>query len=219
MSKARVAIVDDHPVVREGLKKVIDQQPDLAVCWDGETAASAVQAIPAARPDILIVDLALAGMDGLELVKNLRALHPQLPVLVLSMHDENLFAERALRAGARGYIMKHEAPENLLLAIRRVLAGDIYLSRKMQTKTLDQITGARAGGGGSPLDLLSDRELEVFRLLGQGQATRQIAGQLNLSIKTVETYRAHIMEKLNLSSATELVQRAFQWVHEPKSGS
>ncbi|HEX4019747.1 MAG TPA: response regulator transcription factor [Acidobacteriaceae bacterium] len=202
--------MDDHPLLRQGLALLINREPDLAVCGEAEEAQSAMKAIAAKQPDILIADISLNGPDGLDLLKNLRTLYPDLPVLVLSMHDESIYAERALRARANGYIMKQEATEKVLVAVRRILGGDIYLSDRMANKLLHQYISGASADMHSRLSALSDRELEVFRLIGEGRGTRQIAEKLHLSIKTVETYQAHIKEKLSLRSGRELVQHAIQ---------
>src|ERR1700678_563024 len=207
--KKTVFVVDDHPLLRQGLAMLINRESDLMVCGEAEEAPTAMKALAAARPDILIVDISLNGPDGLDLLKNIRALYPSLPVLILSMHDESIYAERALRARANGYIMKQEATERVLVAVRRILAGDIYLSDRMAHKLLHQYISGSADIN-SRLSTLSDRELEVFRLIGEGRSTRQIAEKLHLSIKTVETYQAHIKEKLSLHSGRELVQHAIQ---------
>ncbi len=209
--KSRVFVVDDHPIVRQGLMLMINAESDLMVCGEAEEAQSALQAIVESSPDILIVDISLNGPDGLELVKHVRALLPEIPILVLSMHDEATYAERALRARANGYIMKQEATEKVLIAIRRILSGGIYLSDRMANKLLQQHVGGSAATGQSRITELSDRELEVFRLIGDGHATRQIAEELHLSVKTVETYQAHIKEKLLLRTGRELVQHAIFW--------
>src|SRR5271170_3171801 len=207
MKKKTVFIVDDHPLLRQGLSLLINREQDLVVCGEAEEAQTAMKAIAAQEPDILIADISLNGPDGLELLKNLRALYPNLPVLILSMHDESIYAERALRARANGYIMKQEATEKVLVAVRRILGGDIYLSDRMANKLLHQyISGATADLNSR----LSDRELEVFRFIGEGCSTRQIAEKLHLSVKTVETYQAHIKDKLSLRSGRELVQYAIQ---------
>jgi DNA-binding NarL/FixJ family response regulator len=209
VEKKTVFIVDDHPLLRQGLALLINREQDLAVCGEAAEAQTAMKEIAAQRPDILIADISLNGPDGLDLLKNLRGLYPNLPVLILSMHDESIYAERALRARANGYIMKQEATEKVLVAVRRILGGDIYLSDRMANKLLHQyISGAPADM--TRLSTLSDRELEVFRLIGEGRSTRQIAEELHLSIKTVETYQAHIKEKLSLQSGRELVQHAIQ---------
>ena len=209
VKKKTVFIVDDHPLLRQGLALLINREQDLAVCGEAAEAQTAMKEIAAQKPDILIADISLNGPDGLDLLKNLRGLYPNLPVLILSMHDESIYAERALRARANGYIMKQEATEKVLVAVRRILGGDIYLSDRMANKLLHQyISGAPADM--TRLSALSDRELEVFRLIGEGRSTRQIAEKLHLSIKTVETYQAHIKEKLSLQSGRELVQHAIQ---------
>ena len=209
--KLKVFLVDDHPIVRQGLAQMINREPDLTVCGEAQEAASALQAISTERPDILIVDISLVGPDGLELVKNIRLRHSSLPVLILSMHDESIYAERALRAGANGYIMKHEAAERVLVAIRQVLNHEIYVSERVASRMLHHyITGSPAAGQ-SPLADLSDRELEVFRLIGEGHSTRAIAEELHLSVKTVESHQAHIKDKLSLKNGRELVQHAIQW--------
>jgi DNA-binding NarL/FixJ family response regulator len=208
--KKTVFIVDDHPLLRQGLALMIDREPDLMVCGEAEEAHAALKEIAALKPDILIVDISLKGPDGLDLLKNLRTLYPDLAVLILSMHDESIYAERALRARANGYIMKQEATEKVLVAIRRILAGEIYLSEKMASKLLHQFISGASWNEKSRLSALSDRELEVFRQIGEGRTTRQIAENLRLSIKTVETYQAHIKEKLSLRTGRELVQHAIQ---------
>jgi len=209
--KKTVFVVDDHPIVRQGLALLINRESDLVVCGEAEEMQSALSAIQTVRPDILIVDISLNGPDGLELLKNIRLTSPRLPVLILSMHDESIYAERALRAGANGYIMKQEATEKVLVALRRILSGEIYVSDRIANSMLRHyVRGATASGQSSVSDL-TDRELEVFRLIGEGQGTRQIAEALHLSVKTVESYQAHIKEKLSLRSARELVQHAVEW--------
>jgi DNA-binding NarL/FixJ family response regulator len=215
LRKKNVFVVDDHPLLRQGLALMINREADLAVCGEAEEAQAAMKAIAAKPPDILIADISLNGPDGLDLLKSIRTLYPDLPVLILSMHDESIYAERALRARANGYIMKQEATEKVLVAVRRILGGDIYLSDRMANKLLHQyVSGQNVSGASvnqnSQLSVLSDRELEVFRLIGEGRSTRQIAEKLHLSIKTVETYQAHIKDKLSLRSGRELVQHAIQ---------
>jgi len=206
----RIMLVDDHPVMREGMLQLINHQPDLSICGQYEDAATAFAAIPMLSPDLVVIDLSLKGSSGLELVKNSRASYPKLRILVLSMYDESLYAERVLRAGAAGYIMKEEATENVLDAIRQVLGGGVYLSEKMNAKLMRQWIGGKPTERGFSLERLSDRELEVFGLIGQGKGTRQIAKHLRLSVKTVESHRAHIKEKLNLKDANELVHTAIR---------
>jgi len=217
--KARVLVVDDHPVVRQGLRLLIDHESDLEVCAEAETVADALEAITKHKPDVAVVDLSLRGTSGLELIKDIRVRHADLPVLVLSMSDESVYAERALRAGARGYLMKEAATDEVLTALRRVLDGGIYLSDAMASRLLAQLVRGVPADGGSPVDRLSDRELEVFGLIGRGLGTSEIARRLHLSPKTIETYRAHIKQKLNLADATELLQHAIHYVRESEGGS
>ena len=216
--KKRVFVVDDHPLLRQGLALLINQQLDLEVCWEAEEAQAVMQAIAKEVPDIVIVDISLNGPDGLDLLKNIRASHPDLPVLILSMHDEAIYAERALRARANGYIMKQEATEKVLVAVRRILNGEVYLSDRMANKMLRQCIGGTPAAIQSHISALSDRELEVFCLIGEGRGTREIAEELHLSVKTVETYQAHIKEKLSLHSGRELIQHAIQWKIDEKAG-
>jgi len=209
--KKMVFVVDDHPIVRQGLALLINQEADLAVCGEAQEMHSALSAIHATKPDILIVDISLNGPDGLELLKNIRLTAPRLPVLILSMHDESIYAERALRAGANGYIMKQEATEKVLIALRRILSGEIYVSDRIGNSMLRHYVRGADPSEHSSISDLTDRELEVFRLIGEGHGTRQIADALHLSVKTVESYQAHIKEKLSLRSARELVQHAVRW--------
>jgi DNA-binding NarL/FixJ family response regulator len=218
VTKRRILVVDDHPIVRQGLALMINREPDLVVCGEAEEAMGAMHVLASSRPDLLIVDISLNGPDGIDLLKSIRISHPCLPVLILSMHDETVYAERTLRAGANGYIMKQEATENVLVAIRRILSGEIYVSTRIANQMLKHyITGSGTLRNSSIADL-SDRELEVFRLIGEGHGTRQIAEELHISIKTVESYQAHIKEKLSLRSARELMQRAIQWNMNEKVG-
>jgi DNA-binding NarL/FixJ family response regulator len=215
--KVRILVVEDHPVVRQGLAQLINAEPDLVVCGEAETAADALKAVAAQQPDVVIIDLSLKGTSGLELIKDVKVRHPRLPMLVLSMSDENIYAERALRAGARGYMMKEEATDKVLVAIRRVLTGQVYLSDPMAAKMLHQFVAGDPGAN-SPVDRLSDRELEVFELIGRGLGTSEIARNLHLSPKTIETYRAHIKEKMGLETAQELFQHAIQYVQNMAGG-
>ena len=210
--KRRVLIVDDHPLLRDGLAKVLNQQDDLMVCGEASDARGGLAAISKCHPDVVIADLAMEGGNGLDLIKDIRALHAHLPVLALSMHHENLYAERAIRAGARGYVMKREPVGVVVAALRKVLDGHMALSETMVSRLLDPANRRKDAFAGSPADLLSARELDVFGLLGQGLGTRQIATTLRVAASTVETHRASIKLKLGLASATELVARAAQFV-------
>lgn len=211
VAKQKVFVLDDHPIVRQGLALLINQEPDLVVSGQAEEAHSALKGIAACRPDIVIVDISLSGPDGLDVIKTIRTTDASLPVLVLSMHEETVYAERALRAGANGYIMKQEATEKVLVALRRILNHEIYVSERIASKLLRQYVSGTVTAKQSPVSELTDRELEVFRLIGEGHGTRQIADELHVSVKTVESYQAHIKEKLSLRSARELVQHAIQW--------
>lgn len=211
--KRRVLVVDDHPIVRQGLAALINREPDLVVCGEAATVPDAMAAIETLKPDIALVDLSLSGASGIELIKLLRRRPERIPILVVSMHDESLYAERMLRAGARGYIMKQEATDRVLTAIRHVLTGEIYLSEQMISRILRKLVEG-PDSAGVPLERLSDRELEVFQMIGQGMGTRQIAEKLGVSNKTVETYRTHIRRRLELRNAGELFERARQWVQE-----
>ena len=212
--KKRVIIVDDHPLFRDRLSQLINHELDMEVCGESETAEQAIQLIRSLTPDLVIVDITLKGSSGLELIKGIRALSIGIPVLVLSMHDESLYAERALRAGATGYITKNQAADEVLAAIRRVLTGEIYLSDKMTSVFLRSLTTTGAKSMPRPVDRLADRELEVLELIGRGNTTRQIADKLQLGPATVDTYRARIKEKMNLRNATELQHFAIRWVRE-----
>jgi DNA-binding NarL/FixJ family response regulator len=216
-SKRKVLVVDDHPIVREGMALLINREPDLMVCADAEESNSALEIIENLRPDLAIVDISLPGRDGLELLKTIRAKDSQLPVLILSMHGETTYAERALRAGANGYIMKQEATDKVLIAIRRILNREIYVSEQIANRMLRHFAGAHGDRDRSPLDGLSDRELEVFRRMGEGQSTRHIAEELHLSVKTIETHQARLKEKLSLRSSRELVQYAIESVLAEKA--
>ena len=209
----QIILVEDHPIVRQGLAQLINHQPGLKVIGEAETSGKALDLVRANKPDLVILDVSLPRTNGLELIKQIRAERPHLPMLVISMHDEMLYAERSLRAGARGYIMKKEPSEKILLAINRVLKGEIYVSDRMKQKMLQYlVNGQTPNEDSSPLDHLSDRELEVFQLLGNGFATRQIAEHLNLSIKTIESYRENLKLKLNVKTGAELIQHAIQWM-------
>jgi DNA-binding NarL/FixJ family response regulator len=207
----RIMLVDDHPVVREGLAESIERESDLTVCAQAEERAEAVQLLESARPDLVVVDLMLKNSSGLELIKDIHARWPRVLVLVVSMHDETLYAERVLRAGAQGFITKQEATRDILLALRRVLAGGIYLNERTASVVLARLTSKPDAASDSIADLLADRELQVFELIGRGLSTREIAGQLRIDVKTVDTYRARIKEKLSLASSSELLQLAIRW--------
>ena len=212
MSRIKILIVDDHPILRKGLAMVINQEQDLVVAGEAEDAQTALKMIDSVNPDLAIVDLSLPGIDGIELIKTMKLKYKDLPSLVVSMHDESIYAERALRAGARGYIMKQEAVEKVLVAIRRVVKGEIFVSDKITTKMLETLILSDDKKVSSPVDLLSNRELTVFRLIGQGFKTSQIASELHLSVKTVESYRSHIKDKLKLDTGTDLMKYAIQWM-------
>jgi len=216
--KYRIYLVDDHPVTREGLARLINFEKDMEVCGEAGTAARAVSEIEAKCPALVIIDVSLTtGPSGLELIKDLASRHPRLKMLALSTHDEALYAERALRSGAKGYVMKQEPTECVMLAMRKILNGEVYLSNAMNARLLQKIIEPHAAPAATDIERLSDRELEVYRLLGQGRGTRQIAAELHLSVSTVETHRARLKEKLHLHSAPELVRRAVEWVHSQAS--
>jgi DNA-binding NarL/FixJ family response regulator len=210
--KFKVFIVEDHPLLREGLVRLINLQPDLVVCGEATTTHGALKAIPILKPDVVVLDITLDGSNGMDLIKDMKLRSLKALILVLSMHDEALYAERALRAGAKGYIMKQEASKEVLHAIHRILEGEIYLSKKMAAKMLHKMADGNSEEKTLPEGALSDRELQVFQLIGQGRGTRQIAEELHISAKTVESYRAHIKVKMNLSNAHELTQHAVHWV-------
>ncbi len=215
-SRKRVLLVDDHPFMRVGLATLIDRQPDLAVCGEAGNPIEAFHALQKTKPDLILTDLTMPGRSGLEFIKDLRAAEPELAILVVSMHDEAVHAERALRAGARGYIMKEAGGENLLTAIRQVLRGEVYVSPKMSARILEGLSGGRPRGSSSPIEKLTDREFEIFQLIGQGKSTRDIATQLSLSPKTIDVHRANIKEKLELTDVTALIRHAVRWVETQK---
>jgi len=212
--KHRILIVDDHPLFCEGVRQVINRHPSLIVCGQAGDAAAAMKAVAELNPDLALVDISLEGSNGIDLIKNLKARHEALPILVVSMHDESLYAERALRAGAQGYIMKNQPIKIVRDAIFKVLAGDIFLSDKMSASVLAKLLLGKNEEPVSPVDQLSDRELEVFQLLGEGKSSREIAETLNLTIPTIHSFRNRIKEKLQLRNSTELVLHAMQWVRE-----
>ena len=210
-NKTQVLIVDDHPVVRDGLTTVINHEQDLNVCGEADDAHEALKAIAELEPDVVIVDISLKSSNGIELTKSIKTGNPKLPVIVLSVHDESVYAERALLAGAQAYLMKDAVSENIIKAIRTVLSGEIYVSNTLSKKFLHTIAQDKAGTPKTPIEGLSDRELEIFRLIGEGYKASQIAEQLHLSTKTVETYRSRMKDKLNLSNAAELLRYAIKW--------
>lgn len=207
-----IVVVDDHPIVREGLVRVLEQAEDLAICGQAAGVPQALALIETAHPALVIVDIALGGQSGIELIKDIRVRWPALAVLVHSMYDESMYAERCLRAGAKGYVMKQEPPATLLRAVRQVLGGEVYLSEQMTKQLLWRMSDPGSAKGSSPAELLSDRELEVFELLGRGYGTQDIARELHLSDKTVQTHREHIKEKLQIPDAVNLVRQAVRWV-------
>lgn len=215
--RKQIFIVDDHPVFREGLVVLVNREADLAVCGEADNALQAQTAVGRLKPDLVLADISLPGKSGLELIKDIRAMHPEMAVLVISMHDETLYAERVLRAGGRGYIMKQEGPEKMLQAIRHSLNGQIYLSGKMSVRILDAFSG-RSAKTGSAIARLTDRELEVLQLIGLGKDSHTIADQLHLSVKTVDAHRGHIKEKLELKNGTELICYAARWVTTQSPG-
>jgi len=215
----RVLIVDDHPIVRQGLCRVMDNEEDLTVCGEAETVRDARAAIKDLAPDVMIADLSLKQGDGIELVRDVRAHYPQLPILVLSMHDESIYAERMLAAGANGYIMKQAASEQFLIALRRVLDGGIYVSEAVGNNMIQKFAAGGSYISANPIDRLSNRELQILHMIGKGMSTREAAQSLNLSIKTVESHRQRIKRKLNLTTGTQLVQYAVNWFSSRASDS
>jgi DNA-binding NarL/FixJ family response regulator len=212
--KYKVFLVDDHPVVRQGLTSLINQEHDLVVCGTAADAATALLLLDQLKPDIAVLDLSLPGADGVDLVRRVFARFPKLPVLVLSMYDETLFAERVVRAGARGYVMKQEATANVLVGIRQVLSGAIHLSPKMTAHLLEEVAHPQVQAKLSPLDQLSDRELQIYEMIGRGHRAQEIADKLGVSLKTIETHRDRIRKKLQLADAHELSQQAVIWIQQ-----
>lgn len=215
-SKKRIVVVDDHPLMRSGMIQLINQEEDLAVVGEADCAENGMRAIEDLQPDLAIVDLSLEGKDvsGLDLIRSVHGRHPRIPILVLSMHDENLYAERALRSGAKGYLMKQEPAQKVITAIQKLLAGEIYVSKKMNAQILKHHMCEDSESRLSPSDMLSDREFDVYRLIGQGLKPQEIAEQLNLSVKTIEAHRANIRKKLNLKTASALTRHAIQWMRD-----
>jgi DNA-binding NarL/FixJ family response regulator len=212
--KHRILIVDDHPIFRQGIGQVINHEADLVVCGEAETSHEALEAIQALKPDLVILDITLKGINGIELMKLIKLASPATRALVLSMHDESLYAERALRAGARGYVMKQEASSQVVTAIRKVLNGELYISPTMGSQMIRKVVEGASGTSRSAVETLSNRELEVLQLMGRGNGTRQIAAELKLSIKTIESHRAHIKEKLDFRTAPQMVRFAVEWVNK-----
>ena len=212
LTRQRILLVDDHPFMRAGLGQLIDRQPDMVVCGEAGNPVEAFQQLARTPTDLVLTDLTMPGRSGLEFIKDLRASHAGVAILVISMHDEGVYAERVLRAGARGYIMKEAGGENLLAAIRQVLRGEVYVSPRMSARILNALSAGRPRGSHSPIEQLTDREFEVFQLIGHGKSTRDIAVQLHLSPKTVDVHRSHIKEKLALRDATALIRHAVRWI-------
>ena len=212
--RTRILLVDDHPLVRERLAEIINRETDLLVCGEAEDRHEALVAVPAKHPQLVIIDLTLKNSDGLELIKDIRSRWPKLRMLVVSMHDESLYAERAIRAGALGYITKQEATRKILIAIRHVLEGTIYLNEKIASHIISRLTSHAGAVAATPDELLSDRELQVFDLTGRGQNTVEIAARLRVAVKTIETYRSRVREKLKLKNSSELLQSAISWTHQ-----
>jgi len=208
----RIILVEDHPIFRKGLAQLINNEQDMTICGEAEDSLEALKIVKEQKPDLVIIDITLKDRNGIELIKDIRVRFPEMLIIVLSMHDEKIYAERALRAGAKGYIMKQEAPETILKAIHHVLNDNIYVSNDIATRIFSMFFDGKSTKESSPIDQLTDRELEVFQLIGEGFGTRQIANKLHISVKTVENHRAHIKEKLNLKSAIELVQQATLWL-------
>lgn len=217
---SRVLIIDDHQMIREGLTHFINQTEGLTVCGEADNARNGMEAIASLKPDVVLVDISLPGSNGIEFIKNTKARHPKLPIVVLSMHDESLYAERALRAGAFGYIMKRESTDQVITALRKALLGELHVSGTVSAAMFRKLIGKQQSkGDGSSVTVLSDRELEVFELIGRGRTTREIAESLHLSVKTIDSHRAHIKDKLGLRTATELVQHAVRYVEHEFAGS
>lgn len=217
--KSRILIVDDHPLFREGLRQMIERNPEWVVCGEASNPDEAMSTIASQEPDLVIIDISLGGASGIDLLKTVKTQYEELPVLVISMHDESLFAERAMRAKAMGYVMKHEPARTVQAAISKVLSGSLYLSEKMSTAMLSKFMLGKEEEPGSDIETLSDRELEVFRMLGQGKGTRQIARELNLTVATINSFRARIKEKLHLKSSSELMLHAMRHVLQEGSGT
>ena len=210
MKEKNILIIEDHPIVRKGFSMLINQDDELKTIGEAGDYHSALDMVRKTKADLILLDLSLGDGNGIELIKEVKVINPALPVLVVSLHDENLYAERALKAGARGYIMKSEATENILTAIKKIINGEVYLSDGMKDKLINRVAGTDREGS-SPMDILSDREFEVFQFIGDGRTTKEIAEILNLSVKTVETYKSHIKSKLEIKDSTDLIRRAVEW--------
>jgi DNA-binding NarL/FixJ family response regulator len=217
-AQTSILIVDDHPMMREGLAQLIGQQPDMMVCGEAGEAGDALEKIRLLKPDLVLADISLPGRNGLELIKDIRAMDPAAAVLVISMHDESFYAERVLRAGGRGYVMKQEGGKKILEAIRQVSSGQIFVSEKMSARILEIFSGHQSDGGKSGVEKLTDREFEVFQLIGQGMGTKELAQELRVSPKTIEVHRANIKVKLQLKTMAELIRHAVRWVESEKGG-
>ncbi len=212
--KTRIFVVDDHPFMRRGLAELINRENDMVFCGEAEDSPTAMRLITQIKPDLVIVDISLKGYNGIELIKNIKAFDHNIQVLVLSMHDESVYAMRVLKAGAKAYVMKQEVTEKVMEAVRRIRAGKVFVSENVASRMLDQVVVGGDPATSSPVDLLSDRELEIVNMIGSGEPTREIAAKLHISIKTVESHRARIKEKLNLANAIQLVQFCVRWVEE-----
>jgi DNA-binding NarL/FixJ family response regulator len=213
-AKTRIFIVDDHPLLRRGLAELINREPDMVFCGEAEDSPSAIKMISQIKPDLVIVDISLKGYNGIELIKNIKAFDSKIQILVLSMHDESIYAMRVLKAGAKAYVMKQEVVDKVMEAVRRIRVGKVFVSERVASRMLDQVVVGGDPAPDSPVDLLSDRELEIVNMIGSGLPTREIAAKLHISIKTVESHRARIKEKLNLQNAIQLVQFCVRWVEE-----
>jgi len=214
LTKSRILIVDDHPLFREGLQQLIARDTDLEVCGEASNATEAMQLISERKPELVVVDISLGASSGIDLIKTIRSTYDDLPVLVVSMHDESLYAKHSLQTSAIGYVMKHESGKTVRAAIRKVLGGEMYLSERMSSTVISKFMRGQPDRPASPLEILSDRELEVFRMLGHGKGTRQIAQDLNVTVATINSFRNRIKEKLHLKTATEVMLHAIQWSRE-----
>jgi DNA-binding NarL/FixJ family response regulator len=211
-AKLRVLLIDDHPITRQGIRALVNQQLNTEVCAEADNAGQALQLVSEVKPDVVILDISLPTTNGIELTKQIKSIAPNMPILVVSMHDESLYAERAIRAGAMGYVMKEEAGDKVALALQHLLRGEMYLSAKMKQRMLHRFVNKRGDTAEFAIDTLSNREMEVFRLIGNGFSTRQIASQLGLSAKTIDSYREHLKVKLGLDNGADLIRHAIQWV-------